>query len=127
MPGVQAPLVCRPESWRAVRRRYGSRCPRRNCSRLHLSYIVTPHQYKRAREVRGTQVAVSRMLGVHQVTIARRETGALPITREAALALAALPLRRPQPRPRRGARSARPLPVVPATGNTITDREATTD
>lgn len=53
--------------------------------------MVTPIQYKREREKRGTQQRVAGLLGVHQVTIARRETGAMPITREAWLALLSLP------------------------------------
>lgn len=51
-------------------------------------------EYKVARELRGTQSNVAAQLEVHQVTIARRETGAMPITREAALALVALPKKR---------------------------------
>jgi hypothetical protein len=47
--------------------------------------------YKRERKLRGTQTAVAAMLDVHQVTIARRETGALPISRECWLALLSLP------------------------------------
>ena len=52
---------------------------------------MTAARYKAERERRGTQTNVAALLGVHQVTIARRETGALPITREAWLALLALP------------------------------------
>lgn len=52
---------------------------------------MTAESYKSEREKRGTQMSVAAILGVHQVTIARRETGALPITREAWLALLALP------------------------------------
>jgi plasmid maintenance system antidote protein VapI len=52
---------------------------------------MTPTQYKTERTKRGTQQAVADLLGVHQVTIARRETGALPITQEAAIALLAIP------------------------------------
>ena len=55
---------------------------------------MTPENYKAAREQRGTQTTVAALLGVHQVTIARREKGALPITREAELAMLALPKKR---------------------------------
>jgi DNA-binding transcriptional regulator YdaS (Cro superfamily) len=48
---------------------------------------VTPEQYKRRRAKLGTQVAVAKRLGVHPVTIAKRETGAMVITTEAAAAL----------------------------------------
>jgi hypothetical protein len=56
---------------------------------------ITPADYKREREQRGTQVQVAAMLGVHPVTIAKRETGAkdAPITREAWLAMTSLPVR----------------------------------
>lgn len=47
--------------------------------------------YKAERKKRGTQTAVADALGVHQVTVARRETGELPISRECWLALMALP------------------------------------
>ena len=52
---------------------------------------MTADEYRDARKKRGTQHAVAAALGVHQVTIARRETGAQPINREAELALLALP------------------------------------
>jgi len=54
----------------------------------------TPDDYKRERLLRGTQAQVAAMLGVHPVTISKRETGApdAPITREAWLALISLPL-----------------------------------
>lgn len=55
---------------------------------------MTPEQYKSARERIGTQEDVAAMLGLNRVTIARRETGALPITREAELAITALKKRR---------------------------------
>ncbi|HEV3271207.1 MAG TPA: hypothetical protein VGZ93_03410 [Candidatus Methylacidiphilales bacterium] len=47
--------------------------------------------YKAERQLRGTQAAVAEKLDVHQVTIARRETGALPITTECWKALLSLP------------------------------------
>jgi hypothetical protein len=64
---------------------------------------MTATEYRAERRKRGTQHAVAAALGVHQVTIARRETGAQPINREAELALLALPQKAtPRPiRPRR--------------------------
>jgi len=55
---------------------------------------MTAENYKSEREQRGTQQSVATALEVHQVTIARRETGAMPITREAWLALLSLPKKR---------------------------------
>lgn len=52
---------------------------------------MNPTDYKSEREQRGTQVEVAVLLGTTQVTIARRETGAQTITREAWLALLSLP------------------------------------
>ena len=52
---------------------------------------MTSAEYRAERRKRGTQHAIAAALGVHQVTIARRETGAQPINREAELALLALP------------------------------------
>lgn len=52
---------------------------------------MTPQDYKAARKLRGSQVAVAAMLGVRQATISDRETGAIPVTQEAALALSAIP------------------------------------
>lgn len=52
---------------------------------------MTPADYKAARELRGSQVAVAAKLGVRQATISERETGVISITKEAALALSALP------------------------------------
>ena len=51
---------------------------------------MTSAKYKKIREDIGTQSEVSGMLGVARETVARRETGADKITKEAALALAAL-------------------------------------
>lgn len=53
--------------------------------------------YKREREARGTQESVAALLGVDRTTLARRETGALPVTREAELALLALPKTKKRP------------------------------
>ena len=59
--------------------------------RPRLRLAMTATEYRAERRKRGTQHAVAAALGVHQVTIARRETGAQPINREAELALLALP------------------------------------
>lgn len=48
---------------------------------------MTPDEYREHRKRRGTQASVAALLGVSRVTVARRETGAMAITREAALAL----------------------------------------
>lgn len=48
---------------------------------------MTPAEYKALRERLGSQDRVARALGVHRVTLARREVGLLPIDREAADAL----------------------------------------
>lgn len=49
---------------------------------------MTPADYKRRRAALGhTQATLAKVLGLARGTIARRETGALPITSEAALAL----------------------------------------
>ncbi len=51
---------------------------------------MTSTEYKSEREQRGTQQQVASLLGVKQETISRRENGG-EITREAWLALCALP------------------------------------
>lgn len=49
---------------------------------------MTAAEYKRRRAALGhTQATLAKVLGLARGTIARRETGALPITSEAALAL----------------------------------------
>jgi hypothetical protein len=55
---------------------------------------MTPAEYAAERRKRGTQAEVAGMLGIHRVSLARREIGApdCPITTEAALAILALPL-----------------------------------
>ena len=55
---------------------------------------MNQHDYQEQRKLRGTQASVAAQLEVHQVTIARRETGALPVTKEAWLALLSLPKKR---------------------------------
>ena len=51
---------------------------------------MTRHQYRRLRILAGTQQAVADTLGLDRGTLIRREQGRLPITPEAALAIAAL-------------------------------------
>lgn len=51
---------------------------------------MTPADYKREREARGSQSEVADMLGVHKLTVSKRERGEIPITREAWLALRAI-------------------------------------
>lgn len=55
---------------------------------------MTSEIYKAERKLRGTQMSVAAKLGIHQVTLARRETGVLPIDREAELAILSLPKKR---------------------------------
>ena len=55
---------------------------------------MNAHDYKNERELRGTQLSVAAQLQVSRITIARRETGALPISREAELAILSLPKKR---------------------------------
>lgn len=53
---------------------------------------MTPADYQRERQLRGTQESVAAQLGVHPQTLAKRERGApdAHITREAWLALLSL-------------------------------------
>ena len=62
---------------------------------------MTPANYKHERKKRGTQERVAALLGVGRVTVARRETAAVPITRESWLALLSLPELPPRPARRR--------------------------
>lgn len=48
---------------------------------------MKPEDYKAARERLGTQAEVALLLGVNRVTVAKRESGAVEITKEAGLAL----------------------------------------
>lgn len=52
---------------------------------------MTPDRYKAEREKRGTQTSVAAQLGINRVTVAKREAAMQTITREAWLALLALP------------------------------------
>lgn len=52
---------------------------------------MSADKYKTERAKRGTQESVAAQLGVNRVTVAKREAGMQPITREAWLALLALP------------------------------------
>ena len=54
---------------------------------------MTAARYRAERRRRGTQEDVARLLRVSRVTVARRESGRIPITREAWLALLSLPVR----------------------------------
>lgn len=56
--------------------------------------MSSAEDYKAERKLRGTQTGVAALLGVTQVTIARRETGVSPITHETMLALLSLPKKR---------------------------------
>ncbi len=53
---------------------------------------VTPSEYKTERQKRGTLKGVAALLGVHWVTLQKREAGASgwPISREAELAMLSL-------------------------------------
>ena len=55
---------------------------------------MTAAAFKSEREKRGTQAQVAWMLGVHRVTIAKCETGAMLIPRMAELAILSLPKNR---------------------------------
>lgn len=74
---------------------------------------MTATDYKATRKRLGTQAEVAALLGVDRVTVARRETGKLRITDEAALALDALQARRG--RPTRKKRSAMQAPNTEVT------------
>lgn len=51
---------------------------------------MTPEKYKSRRLAIGTQLEAARLLGVARSTVAHRESGKIPITTEAALAIEAL-------------------------------------
>jgi hypothetical protein len=67
---------------------------------------MTSADYKATRSRLGTQAEVAALLGVARGTVARRETGKLTITHEAALALDALSSAPQKKRPARGKRAA---------------------
>lgn len=72
---------------------------------------MTAANYKAERERRGTQEEVAALLGVSRVTIARRETGARPVIREAWLALLALPKKRARAKwPNAQSQATKPAP-----------------
>lgn len=52
---------------------------------------MSPADYQRERKLRGTQAEVAAALDIQRETLSRRETGDQPISREAELALSALP------------------------------------
>jgi DNA-binding XRE family transcriptional regulator len=62
----------------------------RNPSMRTPNTTPTPHQYRKLRIRFGSQVAAAKVLGLDRGTLIRREQGRLPITPEAALAIAAL-------------------------------------
>lgn len=55
---------------------------------------MTAVEYQTQRKQRGTQEAVAALLGISRVSVARRETGDQPISREAELAILSLPKKR---------------------------------
>lgn len=55
---------------------------------------MTAAEYQSERKQRGTQEGVAALLGVSRVSVARRETGEQPISREAELAILSLPKER---------------------------------
>ncbi len=62
---------------------------------------IIPDDYRRERKLRGTQKSVAAQLGVHPVTLAKRECGLQAITREAWLALLSLAPAEPPKRSRK--------------------------
>jgi hypothetical protein len=60
-------------------------------------------QYKKARLARGTVKDVALAIGVHPMTINKRERGEIPVSKEAEMSLMSLPkLKRPVPVHTRG-------------------------
>jgi DNA-binding XRE family transcriptional regulator len=51
---------------------------------------MTASQYAMLRRVLGTQAEVAAKLGIHRVTVAKREAGTLTISEEASLAILSL-------------------------------------
>lgn len=66
---------------------------------------MTASQYAMLRRVLGTQTEVAEKLGIHRVTVAKREAGTLTISEEASLAILSLAGAGRKPRARSGARS----------------------
>lgn len=62
---------------------------------------MTPAEYKSARQLRGTQQGVADALGVSISTVQRREAGDWQITKEAALAILSLRVRKTRRGPRK--------------------------
>lgn len=58
--------------------------------KLDCRAVMTPTEYRTARQGIGTQAAAARVLGVARSTVIRREDGSMPITTEASLAIIAL-------------------------------------
>jgi DNA-binding XRE family transcriptional regulator len=65
-----------------------------SCNHRLLRRVMNPEQYKAEREKRGTQAEVAAKLGVSRITLARRETGTRPVSKECFLALLSLPKKR---------------------------------
>ncbi len=55
---------------------------------------MSPPEYKAERKKRGTQVAVGKLLDVHWVTMARRESGKMKISKEMELAIKSLEVKK---------------------------------
>lgn len=53
---------------------------------------MTAKQYQKARLARGTVQQVAPKIGVHPMTINKRERGEIPITKEAELVLLSIPV-----------------------------------
>lgn len=64
------------------------------CNQRLLRQVMNPEQYKAERQLRGTQAEVAEKLGVSRITLARRETGTRPVSKECFLALLSLPKKR---------------------------------
>lgn len=62
---------------------------------------VTPADYKKERQQRGTLKSVAALLDIHWTTLARRESGVIELTTEMVLAIRSLPPRKPK-RSRKG-------------------------
>lgn len=62
----------------------------------HNSMMMTPEQYRKMRELiapgssTASQIKISILLGVHLRTIQRRESGFIPVSKEAEMAIRSL-------------------------------------